>query len=90
MTRKEAWQEALEQAVAHHLVTTRREKDTTDVMLDLLVHGMGEVHSRLMSGRLRTNDLTQLSACALDCLGAAIYDANQRGEKPLRPDEIEN
>jgi len=88
MTREQAWAKALEEAVAHHLATTRRGKDSKQQMLNGLYTGLLEVRQRMDAGTVRTNDLNQLVACALDCLGAVIYDAVSRGEKPLRPDEF--
>lgn len=89
MTREQAWAKALDEAVAHHLATTRRGKDTKQQILGGLYLGLREVRERMEAGTVRTNDLNQLIACALDCLGAVIYEAVASGERPLRPDELE-
>jgi len=89
MTPEQAWAKALEEAVAHHLATTGRGKYSKEQMLNGLYTGLLAVRERMAAGTVRTNDLYQLVACALDCLGAVIYDAVSRGEKPLRPDELE-
>jgi hypothetical protein len=90
MITRELAAKVIAEALAHHAKTTRLDKDTTDQMLAGLLIGINEVSARLLMGSLRTNDLHQLIACALDCLCAGTWDAVQRGEKPLRPDEVEH
>lgn len=53
-----------------------------------LFSGLRIVRERLLMGTCRTNDLTQLAACAIDVIRDALIEAETTGEKPLRPSEI--
>jgi hypothetical protein len=89
MTRDEVWADTIAQAIAHHRKVSRKDKDTTEQMLQGLHAGMSILLVRLDRGSMRTNDLAQLIACALDCLAACTCDAVERGEEPKRPSEVE-
>ena len=87
MTRDQAWRKAIDDALRHHHESSTKDRASTDQMLGGLYAGLKVVQQKMEANTLITNDLTQLIACALDCLGAAYHDANERGEEPLRPNE---
>jgi hypothetical protein len=89
MTRDELWVSTIKKALVHYRRASRKDKDTTEQMLQGLHAGMSILLVRLDRGSMRTNDLAQLIACALDCLAACTCDAVERGEEPKRPSEVE-
>ena len=94
MTREQAWKKAIDDALAHFGEKTKWKRHGVTVSTDDLLHalhtGLLVVREKLEADTMRTNDLTQLIAVALDCLGAAYYDAAERGEEPKRPSEVRN
>jgi hypothetical protein len=92
VTREQAWEKARVDALSHFQESSQMRQHgvtvTTEKMHQGLYAGLRIVRERLAVGTLRSNDLVQLVACALDCLGAAYYDAIARGEEPKRPSEV--
>lgn len=87
MTRDEAWQKAIEQALAHYRKVSRKDTASTPQMMQALYAGLVAMRGLIVSHQMRTNDLVQLIACALDCLASGTWDAIQRGEEPKTPSE---
>ncbi len=85
LTKDQAWKQALDRAVEHHHATSRKGKSSLDDNMKGLYTGVRVIREKIEADTLRSNDLVQLIACALDCLGAGLYDASQRGEKPEFP-----
>lgn len=85
LTKDQAWRKALDEAIAHHVATSQKAKGTTQAMLTALYTGLRVVRETMEADTLRTNDIKQLIACALDCLGAAYYDASQSGQELTYP-----
>ena len=87
MTREQALDNAIRDALAHHRASTSFASGaaTTEKHLQGLYAGLRIVREKMTADRLRSNDLTQLIACALDCLAAGYYDAAERGEEPTLP-----
>lgn len=88
MTREEAWQQALKQAIAH-AEAVKDHGANQQRLLSGLYTGVIEVRRIMERNALRTNDLTQLIACALDCLAVGLYEAELRGEKPSYPPNVQ-
>jgi len=80
VTREQAWKMAVDDALRHHVESSRRDTATSEQNLTALYTGLRVLRDKMTRDELRTTDLTQLIACALDCLGSALYDASQRGE----------
>lgn len=85
LTREQAWDQALADALQHFQKCSRVKDGKPDDMYTALYHGCADVRRRLEAGTLRTNHMSQLIACALDCLGAGYFEASERGEVPRKP-----
>ncbi len=82
LTKDQAWQQAAERVLALHRKTSRKDTHELQDMLSGLYSGLRIVRDKMTANELRTSDLEQLIACALDALGSGLYEASQRGESP--------